>query len=83
MAPELLKHHKEYSSNSSNELASYDPYKADIWALGVSIYWVALGYYPQVNKKKEIQYPIDIHPGMGYLLSKMLRTEPDDRISAE
>ena len=36
MAPEL----KVKSKN-------YDPYKADIWAFGVTIYWLVEGYYPQ------------------------------------
>jgi len=25
----------------------YNPCKADIWAFGVTLYWIAEGYYPQ------------------------------------
>ena len=37
MSPELVKK-KEY-----------DPFKADIWAFGILLYWLALGYFPQDN----------------------------------
>ena len=35
---------------------NYDPFKADVWALGIMLYWVTLGYYPQEadNKKKKL-----------------------------
>lgn len=26
---------------------NYDPFKADVWAFGIMLYWLALGYYPQ------------------------------------
>ena len=51
----------------------YDPFKADIWAFGILLYWLALGYFPQDNepakKKKQshnfvLQFPIDMHPGV-------------------
>lgn len=25
----------------------YDPVKADVWALGIMLYWLATGFYPQ------------------------------------
>ena len=31
----------------------YDPYKADIWAFGILLYWMFLGYYPQDNCAKK------------------------------
>jgi serine/threonine protein kinase len=31
----------------------YDPYKADIWAFGILLYWMVLGYYPQDNSIKK------------------------------
>lgn len=32
---------------------NFDPYKADVWAFGILLYWVVLGYYPQDNCKPE------------------------------
>jgi len=34
---------------------NYDPFKADVWAFGIMLYWIALGYFPQDadNKKKK------------------------------
>jgi carbon catabolite-derepressing protein kinase len=33
---------------------NYDPLKADIWAFGIMLYWMALGYFPQdANPKKK------------------------------
>jgi len=60
---------------------SYSPYKADVWSLGMLVYWIAFGYFPP--KKKNILFPLDIHPGMEYLLTKMLNEDPECRISAE
>ena len=52
----------------------YDPFKADIWAFGILLYWLVLGYFPQDNlspKAKrshknafQIHYPADMHPGI-------------------
>lgn len=79
---------------------NYNPFKADIWAFGIMLYWLALGYFPQdtdQKKKKNLKYvlrsnsidhglqlhfPIDMNPGLQYLLTKMLKPEPDDRINA-
>jgi carbon catabolite-derepressing protein kinase len=42
MAPELISR------------KNYDPLKADIWAFGIMLYWMALGYFPQdANPKKK------------------------------
>jgi serine/threonine protein kinase len=75
MCPELL-HGKEY-----------DPFKADIWAFGILLYWLALGYFPQDSQSKkkgqskfELNFPADMHPGVEYLISKMLAEDPADRI---
>lgn len=43
MAPELI------------AKKNYDPLKADIWSLGIMIYWITCGFFPQdVDKKKKI-----------------------------
>ena len=43
-----------------------------------------MGYFPpnlnKKGKKNEIMFPVDIHPGFEYLLSKMLKDDPDERI---
>lgn len=66
---------------------NYNPYKADIWAFGILLYWLTLGYYPQDNCKKtksvhkisnfELQFPVDIHPGIQYLIERMLHNDPE------
>lgn len=79
MAPELIaKKH-------------YDPLKADIWALGITLYWISTGFFPQEadSKKKKnsstskklenevgLHFPVDIHPGLEYLLRKILNPNP-------
>jgi len=45
MAPELITR------------KNYDPQKADVWAFGVMLYWVALGYFPHdadTKRKKTV-----------------------------
>ena len=78
MCPELISKKK------------YNPYKADVWAFGILVYWMVLGYYPQDNCKKtkqlnkktsfELKFPVDMHPGIQYLIEKMLETDPEQRI---
>lgn len=82
MAPELIAR------------KNYDPLKADIWAFGIMVYWISCGFFPQdvENKKKtvgsknlnfDLQFPIDINPGLEYLLRKMLNPNPKERITLE
>lgn len=87
MAPELITR------------KNYDPFKADVWAFGVMLYWMALGYYPQeadqkkkktttniVNKKWQefnLNFPVDFNPGLQYLIRKMLNPDPKQRIKIE
>lgn len=64
MAPELI------------AKKNYDPLKADIWSLGIMVYWMAVGYFPQdvetkriikMNKKNEgfnLLFPVNINPGL-------------------
>lgn len=77
----------------SPELVSkknYNPFKADIWAFGILLYWLVLGYFPQDtgeannnNKLFDLRFPLDMHPGIEYLITKMLNEDPNDRINAE
>ena len=81
---------------------SFNPFKADVWAFGIMLYWLALGYFPQdadQKKKKnlkralrsnnneeylfELHFPIEINPGLEYLITKMLNFNPDERIDAK
>ena len=77
MAPELI------------AKKNYDPLKSDVWALGISLYWLATGFFPQeadLKKKKNIpkkldpeldlHFPVSIHPGLEYLLKKILNPNP-------
>lgn len=32
---------------------NYDPLKADIWALGIMLYWMAFGFFPQDADQKK------------------------------
>jgi serine/threonine protein kinase len=70
----------------------YDPFKADIWAFGILLYWLVLGYFPQDNesirKKKpsstfQLLFPKDMHPGIEYLITKMLQEDPNERVTAD
>lgn len=85
----------------------YDPFKADIWAFGIMLYWIVLGYFPQDNPPKksqhiqrnsnysynprsnkkfklfDLQFPKDMHPGIEYLLMKMLEEDPIERVNAK
>jgi serine/threonine protein kinase len=74
------------------------PYKADIWAFGIMLYWMVMGYFPQENvpmsSKKSIKrdsknpanfellFPVSIHPGIEYLIEKMLEKDPSNRVNA-
>ena len=80
---------------------SFNPFKADVWAFGIMLYWLALGYFPQDNDQKkkrnivkamklnkmeknlfELKFPVEMNPGLEYLISKMLRVSPEERIEA-
>ena len=84
MSPELL------------SKKQYDPFKADIWAFGILLYWLVLGYFPQdtetPKKRKstnssssnfQLRFPVDMHPGIEYLITKMLQEDPNERVTAE
>jgi serine/threonine protein kinase len=50
----------------------YNPFKADVWAFGVLLYYMATGYFPfrgdsknlyKIISKGEVMFPHDINPG--------------------
>ena len=81
-APEILQHQK------------YCPFKADIWALGVTFFYMVIGTYPFKEKsveelRKSIIYgELDfgnrkINPQIRYLINKMTTKNPNARPSAD
>ena len=82
VAPEVLQY---------NEVC---PFKADIWALGITFFFMATGNYPFRSKTREdlknliIRGDLDysrykIDPKIRFLISKMTIKEPSSRYSAE
>lgn len=82
MSPELIKHGK------------YDPFKSDIWALGVTFYWIATGKYPWPRRKTEdtkdaihkglTYFPPEFHHGeLKSIIRRMLDLSPESRPSAK
>ena len=77
MAPEIIK------------MQPYDPIKADIWALGITLYTLAAGRMPWKNSHKEVilnQITSGELPSNGIdddlfleLISKCLNPKPDER----
>jgi 5'-AMP-activated protein kinase catalytic alpha subunit len=78
-APEILKHQK------------YDPFKADMWALGVTFYFMAVGELPwkKRNDVKEIIIngfyiiPKQVAPPIQYLIRSTLVVDPNKRATAK
>ena len=66
----------------------YDGKMADIWALGVTMYVAAFGNEPWNNLRENLlkgalTFPEDADPKLCDLLSKMIRPNPEERISAD
>jgi serine/threonine protein kinase len=80
-APELASHE------------SYDPFAADIWALGVCLYCTLFGELPflantlreqqQLVATAELTFPPDANQDAVDLISKMMMKVPDERIALE
>ena len=70
----------------------YDPFKADIWSLGICFYALIFNTYPfQGSVKKilngivndEIEFPWQPSPLVDKILRRMLQKDPNNRISAK
>ncbi|OHT10275.1 CAMK family protein kinase [Tritrichomonas foetus] len=67
----------------------YDPYKADIWSLGVTFYIMVVGQLPWPKEPEKVmntaieqaQYtiPRNVPPAIAKMISSMLQVDPEDR----
>ena len=81
LPPEMIRH------------KDYDPFKADVWSLGILFYFLCSGYFPyrsidskslqQKIVKGELEFPNAIHPGCEYLITKMLRHDKEERVDMQ
>ncbi|OHT16100.1 CAMK family protein kinase [Tritrichomonas foetus] len=71
----------------------YDPSKADIWALGITLYYMASGTYPWSGTQESellsniqnhpISYPSSIPQDLQLSIGRMLRVDPSKRPTTE
>ncbi|OHS99581.1 hypothetical protein TRFO_33955 [Tritrichomonas foetus] len=76
-------------NNASNDNCEYDPFVADIWALGITFYVMAVGKLPynfqtrpelkQCIMSCNIAVPDSVEPKFADLLRMMLRPNPNKR----
>ena len=69
----------------------YDPFKSDIWSLGVILYYMVVGNHPWGSSNESIvmrnvrkanyKIPSSVSKDCADLISKMLKLNPDERIS--
>ena len=67
----------------------HDPYRADVWSLGVTFYWMAVGKLPWPDESEkamkaaieqgEFKIPDEVRPEMAQIIRRMLCVKPTDR----
>lgn len=77
IAPEVIK------------LKVHDPFKADVWSLGITFYLMATGHTPwpthstteclNAIKNGKFEIPEDVHPLYANIIKLMLSIDPNDR----
>ena len=82
-----------YNSPEMFTRKEYDPFAADVWALGITLYCVVFGKLPLLaNTRAEQQrivveeqptFPDDADPDVVDLIQKMLEKDPSKRITIE
>lgn len=78
-----------YMAPEVNRDQEHDPYAADVWSLGVTFYYMAVGHLPwSKNDEKAMRaaleqgnfsIPKNVHHEVSSLICKMLRVEPEER----
>jgi serine/threonine protein kinase len=69
----------------------YDPMKSDVWSIGITLYYLVVGFLPFIDKdlktlyqkivSNKLHFPSFLSPQLASLLSSMLGSNPAQRPS--
>lgn len=84
---------KPYQPPEHFDSLEHDPYKADIWSLGVTFYYLAFGFLPWASSDSDnmkvmimhaaFKIPSDTYPPIAQLIKAMIVVDPTSRPSCE
>lgn len=77
---------KAYAPPEMLQNDQFDPFKGDIWSLGVTLYQLATHRFPFPNGIKSnsiLRFPCDMDSKLAKLIAKMMAFDPNVRPSAE